>query len=259
MKTVSTTILLLLSISFSLVGQGKKDDARTTRDKTIFVTGGVFDQVYINYVAELTGKTNPKICYIPTATGDNPSAIARWYSNCEDLPVRAYVLRTFINSSTSPKTFEDIIMSMDAIIVSGGNTLNMLAVWKAHGLDTLLRSAYQKGIILAGGSAGSLCWFTGGSTDSRPKELTIVEGLSFLNYSHSPHYLREAGRRPLYQQLIQHGTLKPGYACDDMAGLLFVNGVLRKSVTMNADNKNYFVSLKEGKIIEELLPAEILK
>ena len=242
-----------------MFGQMKKEDKNAIKDKTIFVTGGVFDQVYIKYVAGLTGKANPKICYIPTATGDNPEAIARWYANCEDLPVRAYVLRTFINSSTSPKTFEDIIMSMDAIIVSGGNTLNMLAVWKAHGIDILLRSAYNKGIILAGGSAGSLCWFTGGSTDSRPRELTIVEGLGLLNFSHSPHYLKEAGRKPLYQQLILKGKLKSGYACDDMAGLLFVNGVTRKSVTMNADNNNYFVSLKEGKIIEELLPAEILK
>jgi peptidase E len=259
MRILSTTILLLTFISASVLGQVKKEDKNVTKDKTIFVTGGVFDQLYIKYLAGLTGKPNPKICYIATATGDNPAAIARWYSNCEDLPIRPYVLRTFINSSTSPKTFEDIIMSMDAIVVSGGNTLNMLAVWKAHGIDTLLRKAYEHGIILAGGSAGSLCWFTGGSTDSRPKELTIVEGLSFLNFSHSPHYLRESGRRPLYQQLIQNGKLQPGYACDDMAGLLFVNGVMKKSVTMNADNKNYFVSLKEGKITEELLPAEIVK
>lgn len=259
MKTLSTTILLLTFIGTSLLGQVKKEDKNVTKDKTIFVTGGVFDQVYIKYLAGLTGKPNPKICYIPTATGDNPAAIARWYSNCEDLPIRPYVLRTFINSSTSPKTFENIIMSMDAIIVSGGNTLNMLAVWKAHGVDTILRKAYEHGIILAGGSAGSVCWFTGGSTDSRPKELTIVEGLSFLDFSHSPHYLRESGRRPLYQQLILSGKLKPGYACDDMAGLLFVNGVLKKSVTMNSENNNYFVSTKEGKIIEELLLAEVIK
>lgn len=150
-------------------------------------------------------------------------------------------------------------MSMDAIVVSGGNTLNMLAIWKAHGIDTLLRKAYENGIILTGGSAGSLCWFTGGSTDSRPKELSIVEGLSLLDFSHSPHYLREPARRPLYHQLILNKKLKPGYACDDMAGLLFVNGKLKKSVSMNAENNSYFVSVKEGKIIEELLPAEIIK
>jgi peptidase E len=257
MKTLST--ILLTCISTGLLGQVKKEDKNVTKDKTIFVTGGVFDQVYIKYVAGLTGKSNPKICYIPTASGDNPAAIARWYSYCEDLPIRPYVLRTFINSSTSPKTFEEIVMSMDVIIVSGGNTLNMLAVWKAHGIDTLLRKAYEHGIILAGGSAGSLCWFTAGSTDSRPKELSIVEGLGFLNFSHSPHYLEEPARRPLYNQLILSGKLKPGYACDDMAGLLFVNDKMKKSVSMNAENNSYFVSVKEGKIIEELLPVEIIK
>jgi peptidase E len=147
---------------------------------------------------------------------------------------------------------------MDAIIVGGGNTLNMIAIWKVQGIDAALKKAYDSGIVLAGGSAGSLCWFTAGSTDSRPKELTIVEGLNFLNYSHSPHYLREAARRPLYHELILSGKLKPGYACDDQAGLLFVNGVMKKSVSLNAENKNYFVSVKDGKIHEELLPAEII-
>jgi len=258
MKSLLTTILLLIGTTL-LHGQEKGESKKILKDKTIFVTGGVFDQVYIKYIAGLTGKENPKICYVATATGDNPVNVVRWFSYCEDLPVRPYFMKTFINSTSTPKSFEEIIMSMDAIVVSGGNTLNMLAIWKAHGIDTLLRKAYDKGIILAGGSAGSLCWFTGGSTDSRPKELSIVEGLGILEYSHSPHYLRETTRRPLYHQLILSNSLKPGYACDDLAGLLFVNGKMTKSVTQNADNKNYFVSVKDGKINEELLPAEIIK
>ena len=260
MKTLTTSIFFfLLFVSTNLIGQIKNGDKVANIDKKIFVAGGVFDQVYIKYVAELTGKTNPKICYIATATGDNPAGIARWFTYCEDLPLRAYVLRTFINSATFPKSFEEIIMSMDAIVVGGGSTLNMMSVWKAQGIDTILKKAYEKGIVLSGSSAGSLCWFLGGSTDSRPKELTLVDGLGLLNFSHSPHYLKETGRRPLYHQLILSGKLTAGYACDDLAGLLFVNGVMRRSVTMSADNNNYFVSLKDGKIIEELLPAEILK
>lgn len=227
-------------------------------DKTIFVAGGGLSKTYIKYVASLTGKSNPKVCFIPTATGDSPTTILNWYANCEDLPLRPYVMRAFINSNTSPKSFEEIIMSMDAIIVGGGNTLNMIAIWKVQGIDVALKKAYDSGIVLAGGSAGSLCWFTAGSTDSRPKELTVVEGLNFLNYSHSPHYLREVNRRPLYHKLILSGELKPGYACDDQAGLVFVNGVMKKSVSLNAENKNYFVSVKDGKIHEELLPAEII-
>lgn len=227
-------------------------------DKKILVTGGVFNEKYVKYLAKLTGKADPKICFIPTATGDNPVNIIRWYTYCEDLPMRPYVLKSFIASTSSPKSFEEIIMNMDAIVVGGGNTLNMLAIWKAHGIDNILRKAYEKGIIMAGGSAGSLCWFTGGSTDSRPKELSIVECLGFLNYSHSPHYLNEKSRRPLYQELILSNKLKAGYACDDMAGLLFINGKMEKSISLNKENKNYFVSVKDGKILEELLPAEII-
>jgi len=258
MKTLLSTIIMLTFFASGLLAQVNNENINITKDKTIFVTGGVFDQVYIKYVADLTGKPNPKICYVSTAKGDSPTAIAQWYSNCEDLSIRPYVLKTFVNSKTSPKSFEEIIMSMDAIIVSGGNTLNMLAIWKVQGIDTLLSKAYESGIVLAGGSAGSLCWFTGGSTDSRPKELSIIEGLGLLDFSHSPHYLKESARRPLYHELILNKKLQSGYACDDMAGLLFINGKMMKSVSMNAENNNYFVSVKDGKIIEELLPAEII-
>jgi peptidase E len=229
------------------------------QDKTIFVTGGSFGRPYIQYVASLTKKTNPKICFVPTASADNPYGIANWYSNCEDLPVRPYVLRTFINSNPNQKSWEEMILGMDAIIVGGGSTLNMMAIWKAQGIDTVLKKAYDKGIVMAGGSAGSLCWFTGGSTDSRPKELTVVECLGFLDFSHSPHYHAEPARRPLYHQLVLQGRLKAGYACDDRAGLLFINGKLSKSVTLSADNNNYFVQVVDGKIKEDLIPAEILK
>ncbi|GHN02162.1 putative peptidase YgaJ [Cytophagales bacterium WSM2-2] len=256
---IKYNILILIFVLTITAGQAQDGNTKKQADKIIFVGGSGLNKVFINYVASLTNKLNPKVCFIPTATGDNPNTIIGWYTNCEDLPLRPYVLRTYINSPTSPKSFEEIIMSMDAIIVGGGNTLNMIAIWKAHGIDTVLKKAYEKGIVMAGGSAGSLCWFTGGSTDSRPKELTIVEGLGFLNFSHSPHYLRETTRRPLYQQLILSGKLKAGYACDDQAGLLFVNGVVKKSVAQNAENHNYFVSLKDGKINEELLPAEIIK
>ena len=250
---------MFLYIAFILLAASIGVAQNLPPDKTIFVAGSGLNKIYISYVASLTNKPNPKICFVPTATGDNPATISAWYTSCEGLPLQPTVLRTFINSKTSLKSFEEIIMSMDAIIVGGGNTLNMMAIWKAQGIDVALRKAYDRGIILAGGSAGSLCWFTGGSTDSRPKELTIVEGLGILNYSHSPHYLLEAGRKPLYHELIKSGKLTAGYACDDFAGLLFVNGEVKKSVSQNEENKNYFVSLKDGKIIETVLPAEIIK
>lgn len=255
MKRGYYSILILFFYCSITFGQ----DTTKTVKKTIFVTGGSFGKPYIQYVASLTDKTNPKICFVPTASADNANAIANWYANCEDLAVKPYILRTFINSNPGQKSFEEIILRMDAIIVGGGSTLNMMAIWKAQGIDTVLRKAYNKGIVLSGGSAGSLAWFTGGSTDSRPKQLTLVECLGFLNYSHSPHYHAEAARRPLYHNYVLSGTLKPGYACDDRAGLLFINGVMTRSVSLDANNNNYFVSVVDGKIKEDLLPAEIIK
>src|SRR4030095_4827909 len=199
----SKYFLLLIVFLFSIEMQGQ--DTTIKIDKTIFITGGSFGRQYIQYLASLTNKPNPRICFVPTASADNVQGIANWYANCEDLPLKPYVLRTFINSSPNQKSFEEIIMSMDAIIVGGGNTLNMIAIWKAQGIDTVLRKAYNKGIIMSGGSAGSLCWFTGGSTDSRPKQLTLVDCLGFLNYSHSPHYHAEPARRPLYHNSILSG------------------------------------------------------
>lgn len=255
-QNISIFIAALLFLSH-VFGQ---DLSTKNSEKTIFVCGGQFNKPFINYVISLTKKSNPKICYIPTASADNPYAIIyEWYEACAGLPLQPYVLRTFINSSPDQKSFEETLLEMDAIIVGGGSTLNMLAIWKAQGIDTVLRKAYDKGIVLAGGSAGSLCWFTNGYTDSRPKELTIIEGLGFLNYSNSVHYHSEPTRKPLYQSAILSGKLNPGYACDDKAGLLFINGKMKKSVSLNTDNNNYFVSVVNGKIKEELLPAEIIK
>jgi peptidase E len=251
-----TLILRMISIGQNTIARG---DEKRAVEKIIFVTDAYDNRIFIKYIAELTGKNNPKICFVPTASADNPNSIIAWYVSCTDLPLRPYVMKTFLNSSPSQQTFEEMIMSMDAIIVGGGSTLNMLAIWRAQGIDTVLRKAYEKGIVLAGGSAGSLCWFTGGYSDSRPKQLSIVNGLAFLNYSNCPHYHSEPSRKPLYFQAILDGKLKEGYACDDMSGLLFVNGVLKKSLSLDKENNNYFISLENGKVKEELIPSEIIR
>jgi peptidase E len=236
-------------------------DATSKPDKILFVAGDAFEdnKPYIKYVASLTHKSNPKICLIPTAAADNPYAINAWYASCVDLPLRPYVMRTFIGSSPLQQTFEEFILSMDAVIVGGGNTLDMLGIWKVQGIDTVLKKAYDKGIVLSGGSAGSLCWFIGGYSDSRPRELSIIEGMGILPFSHSPHYNSQPERRPLYQKGILSGKLKPGYACDDLAGILFVNGEVKKAVSQDAQNNSYYVSVVDGKIVEKVLPAEIIK
>lgn len=143
-------------------------------------------------------------------------------------------------------------------MVGGGNTLNLMAIWKAQGIDIALRKAYENGVVLGGGSAGSLCWFAQGTTDSRPGRLTTVEGLGLVNCSHSPHYDAEAERKPLYMSKIKSGEYKPGYACDNKAGIYFENEIVKQAVALDQKSNAYFVDLKEGEAIETILQKIIL-
>jgi peptidase E len=227
-------------------------------EKIIFAYGGQLNKTFLKYIITLAGKSNPKICLLPTASGDNPEYIDFWNKLCKQLSLGSQVVRTFSVSSHS-QTFEEQLLEMDVIIVGGGNAVNMLAVWKAQGIDTLLKKAYDRGIVIAGGSAGSLCWFGDSYTGSRPLGLTKFTGLNFLNFSHCPHYNSDPKRKPFYQKGILSGDILPGYACDDLSGILFKNGSYSKSVSQNKDNNSYFVSIVDGKIKEELLVPEIIK
>jgi dipeptidase E len=250
-------IFLLFAICSAGMAQTNTGSPAT---RTIFAYGGNFTKEFMRYVITLAKKDNPKICFLPTASGDNANYIIAWYAACEDLPMRPYVQKAFVASYTDRKTFEENLLSMDAIVVGGGNTLDMMAIWKAQGIDTVLRKAYNKGIILAGGSAGSLCWFQGGTTDSRPRDLSIVKCLGFIQTSHCPHYHSEPLRKPLYFENILKGRLSPGYAIDDKAGIVFENEKYIKSVAMDDKSNTYYVSVINGQIDEKLLPVtEILK
>ena len=229
------------------------------QDQYIFPYGGGQNKLFIKEIIKLTGKERPKICYLPTASGDSERSIIRWYDLVHDLSLEPSIQRVWISSYSQKVSFEEVLLSMDAIVVGGGNTLNMMAIWKAQGIDIVLKKALEKGIILAGGSAGSLCWFDNGTTDSRPKELSVVEGLGFLPFSHSPHYDSEEYRRPLYQKNIENGIFKPGYAMDNYSGIIFKNGRPFKVVSLDEEHNSYFVSLKDGKVVEEKLAAVIIK
>jgi len=162
----------------------------------------------------------------------------------------------FIESLTQTRGWDEVLLSMDAIMVSGGNTLNQQAIWRAQGIDLVLREAWNRGIVLGGASAGSLCWFEEGTSDSRPKALSVVHCLGFLPGSHSPHYDAEAGRRPLYHELIGSGKLKPGYACDNEAGIFFEDTNVRRVVSARDGAKVYFVSVVDGQVVERVLEPE---
>lgn len=211
----------------------------------------------MQYVVELTQKPSPKICYLPTASADNAENIKYWELVCKNLAVDPYVLKVWVSSETDTIAFEDILLSMDAIVVGGGNTLNMMAIWRAQGIDKILQKALQKGIILAGGSAGSICWFQNGVSDSRPVNLSIVDGLSFLPYSNCPHYGQKT-RQELFHQKILNKEISGGYACDDLAGILFKNGKFVEAVSANELNNSYYVTAKNGEIRVEKLPSKFL-
>ena len=246
---------------FPLANAGPVPDSATTQTRTaatrkILIAGGGFGQAFIGYMATLTGKPRPKICYLPTASADSPSGIISFFRSCASLNVEPCAQESFIASTEQHQSWEDVFLTMDAIVVSGGNTLNQQAIWKAQGIDAILKQAWDRGIVLGGASAGSLCWFEEGTTDSRPKELSTVQCLGFLKGSHSPHYDREPGRRPLYQKLIGSGEMKPGYACDNDAGIYFEDNAVTRVVSTRVEAKVYYVSLVGGKVVEKVMEPE---
>ena len=224
--------------------------------RKILIAGGGFQTPFIRLMAELTGKPRPRICYLPTASADSSESKLNFYSYCAPLDVEPCVQGVFIESLTQTRGWDEVLLSMDAIMVSGGNTLNQQAIWRAQGIDLVLREAWNRGIVLGGASAGSLCWFEEGTSDSRPKALSVVHCLGFLPGSHSPHYDAEAGRRPLYHELIGSGKLKPGYACDNEAGIFFEDTNVRRVVSARDGAKVYFVSVVDGQVVERVLEPE---
>jgi dipeptidase E len=229
-----------------------------TATRKILIAGGNYNTAFIRYMAQLTAKPRPRLCYLPTASADSPQGIISWYRNCSPLNVEASHQESFIASTRQNRSWEEVFLSVDGIVCSGGNTLNQQAIWKAQGIDAVLRQAWDRGIVLGGASAGSLCWFEEGTTDSRPKELTRVEGLGFLKGSHSPHYDAEKDRRPLYHKLIGGGHMKPGYACDNDAGLYFEDNEVKRVVSARVGAKCYYVSVVDGKVNERVLEPEAI-
>jgi len=232
---------------------GKRREGRK-----ILIAGGGFGTTFLAYMAELTGKERPRLCYLPTATADSADSVVRWYERCSPLNVEPHSQDCFISSYSMQESWEDALLSMDGIVVSGGNTLNQQAIWRAQGIDEVLREAWDRGIVLGGSSAGSLCWFEEGTTDSRPKELTKIECLGFLAGSHSPHYDGEEQRRPTYHRLISSGVLKPGWACDNNAGIYFEETDPKRFVATQPGAGVYYVDLVNGRIVEEAFETELL-
>ena len=210
----------------------------------------------IDYVLSLTGKARPRLCNIPTATGDSPAALVNFYSRIPATRAERSHLALFDRTVRDIRGF---LLSQDVIMVGGGNTANMLAVWRVHGVDQVLREAWDAGVVLCGGSAGSLCWFECGTTDSFDlNELQpLRDGLGFLPGSHCPHYDGEEQRRPLYHHLVFEG-FPSGYAIDDDAAVHFVGTEVGEVVSSRAGATAYRVELRDGQVAETPLEARFI-
>lgn len=210
----------------------------------------------VEYLLELAGKPRARVAFIPTAQGDASEGLLNMYARFPAERTERSHLALF------DRTIEDIeayLLSQDIIMVAGGNTANMLAVWRVHGVDRALRAAWEAGVILTGGSAGSLCWFEGGTTDSfnLQRLAPLHDGLGFLPGSHCPHYDGEEQRRPLYHQLVRDG-FPAGYAADDDAALHFVGQELKEVVSAREGASAYRVERVDGKAVETKLEARLL-
>jgi dipeptidase E len=210
----------------------------------------------IDYVLSLSKRDRPRVGFIPTATGDSAPSIVTFYDRFPSSKAERSHLSLF---NRTIYDIEEYLLSQDIIMVGGGNTANMLATWRVHGVDKALEKAWNAGVILCGGSAGSLCWFECGTTDSfNLYELEpLYDGLGFLPGSHCPHYDGEAQRRPLYHRLISEG-FPSGYAVDDDAAVHFVGTDIHEVISLRDTAGAYYVQKIGDEVIETTLESTIL-
>lgn len=198
----------------------------------------------------------PRICFVPTASGDSDSYTGRFEAAFPRERAATSVLTLFERTVAD---LDDFLQSQDVIYVGGGNTANLLAVWRLHGLDRALRRAYRAGVVLAGVSAGMNCWFEGSITDSFNMEqyVGLPDGLGLLGGSCCPHYDGEPGRREVYHSLVRTG-FPAGYAVPDSTGLHFVDEQLAEVVSSVPQRCAYLVSARDNEVIETALQARFL-
>jgi len=226
----------------------------TARAPRIVAFGGGVDEPLREFVLRLTGVETPRVLYLPTAQGDSDAAIARFYEAFGTERCRPSHLRLF---GIPPRGIRELVLAQDLVYVAGGNTANMLAIWRVHGLDTILREAWEAGVVLAGVSAGSICWFEEGVTDSFRAQLDGLPCLGFLPGSNCPHYDGEPRRRPAYRELVG-GGFPAGLAADDACGLVFHGTTFAEAVASAPGAGAYRVQLVDGAVQETPLPARML-
>jgi peptidase E len=214
--------------------------------------------LHVDYAIKLSGKATPRLCVLNQAVGDDPAYYLRFYDRLADSPAEVRHLSLFPMPNVADP--EDFLLSQDIIFVGGGSVANMVAVWRVHGIDQVLRKAWHAGVVLAGSSAGGICWFEAGTTDSFGAKLRpYTDGLGMLAGSFCPHYNSEGERRPLFRHLIADGTLPAGLACDDGVGAHYVDDSLTEMIADHPDGRAYHVIPGEtGGSVETEIPVRFL-
>ena len=203
------------------------------------------------YILDQSEKDVPNICFIPTATGDNEAYKVNYYSTFSKLDCSPSHLDFFKRTPD----LKELILKQDIIFVGGGNTKSMLAVWKDWGLDVLLKEAYNKGVIMSGVSAGAICWFNQGITDSWSEELKLMDCLGFLGGACCPHYDEEPQRKPALKKFLSDGKINSCYAVDGGCALHIQEEKEFKSIVFSENKNSFFVELKDNEVIEKPYPT----
>jgi peptidase E len=227
----------------------------SARRRDIIAVGGggfladPFDPALEKYIVDQAKRDRPKVLMIATARGDAADYIERFHSAFGELGAETAHLPFFHRTPN----LRDLVRSQDVIYVGGGNTKSMLAVWREWQLPELLVEAYESGVVMSGQSAGAICWFHSGVTDSWADRLRPLDGLGLLPGSCCPHYDGEVERRPAYHALIQSGDLPAGYAIEDGVAAHFSNGTLERVVSKCPGSRAYYVSVENGQLRERAL------
>ena len=223
----------------------------------IAIGGGGFGRnpgegIIENYILNQSNAKKPNICFIPTATGDNEAYKNNYYATFTKLNCNPVHLDFFKRTPD----LDNLINEQDVIFVGGGNTKSMLAVWKDWGLDLILHEAYKNGVVMSGVSAGAICWFEQGITDSWSEDLKVMDCLGFVKGACCPHYDEEPQRRPSLKKFLSQQILESCYAVDGGCALHIQDEKEYGSIVFSKNKKSFYVEFKNDKVVENSFPAK---
>jgi dipeptidase E len=207
------------------------------------------------YIVRQTGVAEPRVAFVPTASGEPDHYVSSFYSAFLKLGCRPSVL-TFFKRTPELRSF---LLSQDVIYVGGGNTKSLLAIWRDWGVTEILREAWEAGTVLTGVSAGAICWYEQGITDSFSDGLRPLECLGFLPGSCCPHYDGEPQRRPSYHRLLASGDIAAGVAIEDWTGVHYQGSEIHRVVASKPGARAYSLRVVHGSVQEVPLPVEYVE